>query len=164
MYMQLGTLRFRKSNAPVADSFDNQWKYAQHDPIEGYPILQAIGQELADRTMSLVLHADDLDPQLAYQQLYKMARAMKSYPLVHGFGKYEGDYVIISLRVVRQTAFEDGYPMQLDIEMTLKEVVKSAPIKAKEPTKKKKKAKPYKKKAKASQGEYIDSWRYHKTK
>jgi len=169
IYMQLGDLRFRMMNAPASDNFGNEWKYAQHDPIEGYPVLQAIGQELAERTLSLVLHADDLDPQVAYQQLFTMAKNMKSYPLVYGFGKYEGEYVITNLRVTRTAAFDDGYPMQMEVEMGLKEVVvvKNSENKTttkKTTVKKRTNTKPYKKKATVNEGEYIDSWRYHKTK
>lgn len=152
-YAQLGDVQFRLTTSPHSDEVDNRWTYARHEPIEGSPILQAIGQDLAERKMLIRLHADDGNPMTMYRRLFTMAQAMTAYPLIYGSGKYEGEYTIQGIRRVSSAAFEDGTPMLMDVELTLVEVVKA---KAKTDTQRKS----YPRKGYVSDGEYVDMWRY----
>lgn len=152
-FLMLGDIGFGKLVSP--SGFDGKLaiNYAEHQVIEGKPLLQYTGDGLGEISLSFLFHADFCKPQLIWDDLVTLATSHKAFPLSQGNGLLLGKFVIVDINRTTTYAADDGTLYAFECKLSLKEYVDPLPLetkkkeqKKKAPAKKKKKKRPAKKK------------------
>jgi phage protein U len=146
MYAQLGNIPFQLIMPTGIDS-SQSYNYAEHQVIEGKPLLQYIGDGLETFNIQIRFHFSYCTPGLELQRLRAEAAKHQALPLLFANGTYKGRYVIDGIAVTTELTADDGSLMSVDIKLTLKEWVDSTPLETKK-KQQKAKAKARKKKGK----------------
>jgi phage protein U len=125
MYAQIGNIIFE--GLLGFDSFESKQAatYAQHDVINGKPVLVPTGNELEEISISIRLRAEFVKPEEAILELKKSREAFEVLPLVKGSGRYLGDFVITEISVTDTQALADGTTVEATVELSLKEYATS---------------------------------------
>lgn len=107
---------------------DHAWNYAEHAVIEGKPLLQYIGYALDETTMTVRLHRRFCDPQAEFAKL--KAAADKHLPMVFqvASGEIYGRRVVTRISRTIETTADNGMPISIEAELTLREYYDAAPI------------------------------------
>jgi phage protein U len=120
IYATLGNLQFEP--LPLTElSEKHAWQFAEHQVIEGKPLLQYIGSNLDETRIKLRFHFSFCSPSDSWNDLKVAADKREAMPLVMANGDYYGMRVIIDIaRTMQQTA-DNGNLLVLELELTLKE-------------------------------------------
>jgi hypothetical protein len=73
MFITLGTIGFGKLLGPSGFEGKLAISYAEHQVIEGKPLLQYTGDGLGEISLSFLFHADFCDPQAVWDDLVTLA-------------------------------------------------------------------------------------------
>lgn len=137
MYAQLGNICFLLI-MPTGMDNSRTYSYAEHQVIEGKPLLQYIGDGLEAFNIQIRFHFSFCTPDVELKRLRDEAAKHQALPLLFANGSYKGRYVISDISVTTELTADDGTLMSADIKITLKEWIDSNPLETK---KKKQKAK-----------------------
>ncbi len=124
MLFQLANKTYSGRLAPRSWSTSgNEANLAQLELIGIKPRLQHLGETLEELTLSFKLRVEFCNPQQELEDLETWKRDGEVLPLLLGTGQYVGDYVVKSLEKDILTAFDDGLPMDVNVEVVLLEYV-----------------------------------------
>ncbi len=116
-----GTILLDKIDTTAMDS-DYNTEYAEHARFGAKPLLQGVGDSLIEKRLHFEFHIDNGDPQTRLDSLQTMRSNLKAGELVMG-GRHLGWYVITQLTVTEKWLSDDGRPLWLGVNVTLKEYV-----------------------------------------
>ncbi len=125
MFAQLGNIIFEGIFG--FDTFDKTGavNYAQHELINGKPVLKPTGQNLEEISLTVRLRAEFINVTQAILSLSKSRDEYEILPLIKGTGQYLGDYVITDLSVSETQAMADGTTIDATVQISLLEYVTS---------------------------------------
>ena len=123
IYAMLGSIVFTVQNAPTALSENHRANFAEHKTIDGRPKLQALGTELTEINLSISLNYKTGGVESRYQALVAAKESQKALPLIFGWSKIKGNFVITELK--ERTLFSDAYgnALKREIDLVLLEFV-----------------------------------------
>ena len=124
MYAQLGNIIFEGLKGFESLSFGgDEASYAELSLIGNKPRLQRTANTLQELSISIKFHQRfcNIQDQLEALKTYKDAGEV--LPLLLGNGQYINDYVITAMPYKIEDAFYDGSPINVSVELTLKEFV-----------------------------------------
>lgn len=138
VFLLLGDIGFGKLVSPTG--FDSRLaiSYAEHQVIEGKPLLQYTGHGLGEISLSFLFHADFCKPQMVWDDLITLATSHKAFPLSQGNGLLLGKFVIADISRTTSYAAEDGTLYAFECKLNLKEYADPAPLQTKKKEQKKK--------------------------
>lgn len=116
-----GTIILDKIDTTAMDG-DYNTEYAEHARFGAKPLLQGVGDSLIEKRLHFEFHIDNGDPQSRLDSLQAMRSNLKAGELVMG-GRHLGWYVITQLTVTNKWLSDDGRPLWLSVNVTLKEYV-----------------------------------------
>lgn len=116
-----GTIVLDKIDTVAMDG-DYNTEYAEHARFGAKPLLQGVGDSLIEKRLHFEFHIDNGDPQTRLDSLQAMRSNLKAGELVMG-GRHLGWYVITQLTVTNKWLSDDGRPLWLGVNVTLKEYV-----------------------------------------
>ncbi len=127
MYAQLGNIQFEL--LPIT-GLDERYAYdfAEHQVIEGKPLLQFIGDKLDEANISIRLHRAFCDPQFQFDALKAQADLHQALPFLFATGKFLGYYVVCEITKTTVKTFADGAPLCIEGRLQLKEWVDTNPL------------------------------------
>lgn len=128
MLAQLGDLLFAVIGPVTGLSSKRAYTYAVHEPIEGKPRLQAIGDELEVLTFTLDFMRELADPVSSYVNLCAAAAAHQVMPLIFADGQVMGRYVITSIEDTVDLTDVLGTVTKRRTRVELTEWVESKPL------------------------------------
>ncbi|MEG0519371.1 MAG: phage tail protein [Bacteroidales bacterium] len=121
-YLRLGDLKLTANDGVKGFEEQTQYNYAKISLTYGKPVLQAIGENLANITLQISLRSflqHDINAML--EQLDKMQTAGEAYLLVFASGMFKGQYVIEQRRTSILRTDAAGTIKEADIELQLLE-------------------------------------------
>ena len=151
MFLILGNIGFAKLASPSGFDAKLAISYAEHQVIEGKPLLQYTGDGLGEINLNFYFHADFCTPQTVWDDLVKLAASHKAFSLSQGNGLLLGKYVVTEINRTTTVAATDGTLYAFECKLALKEYVDPQPLETKKKEQKKKapaKKKPGKKRKK----------------
>ncbi len=120
MYAQLGNIQFEL--LPI-ESLDERYSYnyAEHQVIEGKPLLQFIGDNLNEANISVRFHFAFCDPETQFNLLKAEADRHEALPFLFATGKNLGYYVICEISKNTVITADNGRPLCIEARLQLKE-------------------------------------------
>ena len=97
--------------------------YAELAVMGGKPRLQFVGDKLDEYTWQIVLHAGFCNPVAEVAKLEGAVRAHTGMPLVFANGDFKGWFVPTELSQTYRASSQDGTPIWLEAQLTLREHV-----------------------------------------
>lgn len=137
-FLLLGDLGFGKLQSPTGLEAKLAINYAEHQVVEGKPLLQYTGDGLGEISLSFLFHADFCKPQQMWDDLIALATSHKAFSLSQGNGLVLGKFVITDISRTTTYAAEDGTLYAFECKLTLKEYADPAPLATKKKEQKKK--------------------------
>ena len=137
-FLILGDIGFAKLVSPTGFDAKLAISYAEHQVIEGKPLLQYTGDGLGEINISFLFHADFCKPQSVWDALIALATSHKAFPLSQGNGLLLGKFVIADISRTTTYAAEDGTLYAFECKLSLKEYADPAPLQTKKKEQKKK--------------------------
>lgn len=131
MYLLLGDIGYGKPISPNALDIKRSTSYAEHQVIEGKPLLQYTGADLDEISLAFLFHADFCVPQRKWDELVELFSNHQAFPLSQGNGLVLGSFVITDLERVSIASGDDGTPYAIECRVALKEYVDPAPLESK---------------------------------
>ena len=135
MYAQLGTIQFLLI-MPIGMDSSRAYSYAEHQVIEGKPLLQYVGDGLEVYNIQCRFHFSFCSPHHEIERLKAEADKHQALPLIFKNGDIKGHYVITDLATTTEITADDGTLMSADVRITLKEWVDTDPLGSRESAKK----------------------------
>lgn len=120
-YAQLGPYQFTVLKAYEARSRDDQYRYPQHDLIEGKPILQWIGDDLVKIRLVIQLHVKFCDPDAEVQALRQAAAQHQALNYILNSGEVVGQFMIQSIKEVTQVTDQNHRTICSTLDLDLLE-------------------------------------------
>lgn len=130
-FVMLGTIGYAKLTSPTAMDLTKSWNYAEHQVVEGKPLLEFMGSALDGHKLTFLFHASYCNPQKSYDALVTLGDLHAAFPLTKGNGRYMGRFVIIELSQAIQSSADDGTLLSIEVSATLKEYVDKKPLETK---------------------------------
>jgi phage protein U len=130
-FLLLGDIGFGRLVSPTGFDAKLAISYAEHQVIEGKPLLQYTGDGLGEINLAFLFHADFCDPQAVWDDLITLATSHKAFPLSQGNGLLVGKYVIIDVSRTTTYAAEDGSLYGFECKLSLKEYADPQPLETK---------------------------------
>lgn len=123
MYAILGTVVF--DGLIGFDTFSNERSvnYVEHPLVEGYPLAQAVGYNLAKIAFTMRLHNAFCNPEAQFAVLEAAMNARSVLPLITGAGRNLGDFRINSLREIPSQTDRSGNNVVVTIDVELSQYV-----------------------------------------
>jgi phage protein U len=137
-FLMLGDIGLGKLLGPTGFDAKLAISYAEHQVIEGKPLLQYTGDGLGEINLSFLFHADFCKPQTIWDELITLATSHKAFPLSQGNGLLLGKFVIVDISRTTTYAADDGTLYAFDCKLNLKEYADPAPLQTKKKEQKKK--------------------------
>ena len=128
VYLILGDIGFGQLSSPASFTAKVAASYAEHQVIEGKPLLQYTGDNLDEVNLSFYFHASFCDPQAVWDDIREMAAAHQSLELSQGNGLLLGRFVITEAERTTNYAAEDGTLYAFECRLALKEYVDPDPL------------------------------------
>ena len=135
--MMMGNIGFAKLASPTGFDAKLAINYAEHQVIEGKPLLQYTGDGLGEINLNFMFHADFCKPQDVWEALIKLAVSHKAFTLSQGDGLVLGKYVLVDISRTTTYTADDGTLYAFDCKLSLKEFVDPAPLTTKKQEQKK---------------------------
>lgn len=129
--IMLGTIGYARLTSPTAMDLTKSWQYAEHQVVEGKPLLQFMAANLDGFSLTFLFHASFCAPQKSWDALVDLAAKHQAFPLTQGNGRYLGRFVIAELSRTAQMAADDGTLLSIEVKATLKEYVDKKPLETK---------------------------------
>jgi len=130
-FVMLGTIGYARLTSPTAMDLTMGWQYAEHQVVEGKPLLQFMGANLDGFSLTFLFHASYCNPQKSYDALVALGDQHAAFPLTKGNGRYLGRFVITELSQAIQFSADDGTLLSIEVSATLKEYVDKKPLETK---------------------------------
>jgi|GEM_PF-691585 len=120
MYAQLGNIQFEL--LPI-ESLDERYSYdfAEHQVIEGKPLLQFIGDKLDETNIGIRFHFAFCDPEEQFDLLKAEADRHEALPFLFATGKKLGYYVICDISKTTVMTADNGRRLCIEARLQLKE-------------------------------------------
>lgn len=116
----LGDIAFDLLHAPKTLNEKHQAVYAEHQVLSGKPVLQAMGLDLIEMTLTIGLNHQLGDVQARYQALIGAKKGLKPLALVLG-KDFVGHFVITEISSQTLVSDNQGVALARDVNITLKE-------------------------------------------
>lgn len=136
LHMLIGSAGYARLTSPVSHDIEKKADYAEHQVMDGKPVLQFIGLALDDLSLSFYFHEDFSSPQTAWTELVGMLESGTAFPVSMGDGRYLGMYVLDRLTQTASVMSEAGSLRAFECRVSLKEYVQLQPLETKEAEKK----------------------------
>lgn len=137
-FLLLGDIGFAKLASPSGFDAKLAISYAEHQVIEGKPLLQYTGDGLREINLSFLFHADFCKPQAVWDDLIMLATSHKAFSLSQGNGMLLGKFVIVDISRTTTYAADDGALYAFECKLNLKEYADPTPLQTKKKEQKKK--------------------------
>ena len=98
-------------------------EYAEIPIMGGKPRLQFVGDKLDEYTWQIVLHAGFCSPSAELAKLEGAVRGHQALPLVFANGDFKGWFVPTELSQTYRASSQDGTPIWVEAQLTLREHV-----------------------------------------
>ncbi len=121
MIALLGFTVFELLTGFTSDSSVHTADYAKHNVIAGKPRLQAMGNDLSSRRITIRLHHKIASPELTYQTLRHTQQSQNPVPLVFGSGQFDGLYVIKTINDTKVITSSGGTVLARELSLELTE-------------------------------------------
>ncbi|HEY9648129.1 MAG TPA: phage tail protein [Chroococcidiopsis sp.] len=119
----LGDLEFELEVAPLSLDYSERSVFAEHDRIEGKPGLQYTGEDLREMTWTFRFAAYWCDPDEQLRRLQAARSDRTPRALVLGANRLAGSYAIEKISVGLKQTDSQGRTIELQVQVSLKEVV-----------------------------------------
>lgn len=124
MIFQLGNKEFSGLYAPESWSYSgNEAVLSQYDLIAAKPRLQLGSETLEELSLQLTLRADFCNINQELQDFETWKSTGEILPLILGNGEYINDFVLKSAAKTISQTFSDGTPVEIQVSLSLLEVV-----------------------------------------
>lgn len=123
MYSQIGDIIFSGKHSFTAIEHRDTTTYAQHDLVNGKPILQPTGNDIEEFSIEVRLRAEFINPETARLKLKEYKDEYKVLPFIKGNGQYLGDFVITEIVTTHLQSLSDGTLIEANLSLTLREFV-----------------------------------------
>ncbi|MGE0156703.1 MAG: phage tail protein [Geobacter sp.] len=131
MFLIIGDIAMGQLESPTGFEAKLAISYAEHQVIEGKPLLQYTGDGLDEISLGFMFHADFCDPQRTWDGLKELATSHKAFPLLQGNGLLLGQFVIADISRTTTHAAADGTMYAFEAKLTLREYVDPKPLSTK---------------------------------
>lgn len=121
MFAQLGQHKFEGLKTPVSVSDSKAVTYGETPLVNGKPVLQASGKELAAISLTVTYAAEFCDPVKEIAALEKSMNDCEVLPYILGDGTIKGNFVITDIQTTVLRASAKGTPELATINVTLLE-------------------------------------------
>lgn len=121
MLLQLGDIVFEKAFGPDVINRADETTYAEHALISQKPRLQPTANNLEEIELPIRLRAEWCNVADTVLKLKKSKDEFEVLPLLMGTGRYLGDYVIIKTDEAQTVTLDDGFAVEAQINISLKE-------------------------------------------
>lgn len=128
MFAQLGDIRFELVNSFEGLEGRTSYTFAEHQVVEGKPLLQYIGDNLDELTIQFRFHVVYSDPEAEFRRLIDAANLHQALPFVFGNGLYKGRFVITEISDTIENTAADGTVIAMGAKASLKEWVAASPL------------------------------------
>lgn len=123
MVYQFGQLKFEPTYGPSDFSQEVGENFIEQQRLAGKPTIQNIGGILDTISFNFRFHNELINVRQAIADLKYMLRKKESASLINGYGFNEGEYVIDRLTINHRKTDAEGYILEADVSMQLKEFV-----------------------------------------
>ncbi|MDH0894352.1 MULTISPECIES: phage tail protein [unclassified Pseudomonas] len=123
MFALLGDIEFELAGGLVGMEWRETSDWAEHARIAGKPLLEWVGDGLAEYSLEIQFHPMLGDPEVRRKELKKAKDEHQPLKLVLGNGEYPGAYVITDMSVSPRRSMGDGRLFSGSIRITLREFV-----------------------------------------
>ena len=130
MFAILGDIEIEVAGGLVGMEWRETSDWAEHARIAGKPLLEWVGDGLAEYTLDIVLHPALGDPEVRLQEMKTAKAQHMPLKLVLGNGDYPGAYVITEMSSSPRRAQADGRIFSANLYVTLREFVGEFPDQA----------------------------------
>lgn len=121
MYLQLGDIKFEALLGFESFTDSIEATYAEHALINRKPHLQRTGDGLKEFTGKINFHSSFCVPENEHQKLENKRFTGEIMPLIYGNGKYEGDYILVSITRTPLQTDPTGAYVYITCDISLKE-------------------------------------------
>lgn len=120
MFAQLGNVQFElRPLTELEEKF--AYHYAEHQVVEGKPLLQFIGDNLDEVSIGIRLHFTFCDPETVFNTLKAEGDRHQALPFFFATGKIVGRYVITGITKTTTITADNGRPLCIEAKLQLKE-------------------------------------------
>jgi len=123
MYAIFGEIQFKLLTSPEESSVESSFTYPEQKLVEGTPLLQWVGRELAILKMTVLFHARFCNPQKRLDELIKAGQDHNARPLVYGNQVHAGYFVVTKITVTNKLQGANGELWACSVDLELKEFV-----------------------------------------
>jgi phage protein U len=95
--------------------------YAEHALATGKPLLQRMGDKLAEVDCEAAFHVHFCNPDQEILKLLDMAKLAKAQPLSMANGEFAGYFVVTEITQTRRATFADGTAFDVAVSFKLRE-------------------------------------------
>lgn len=127
MFAQLGDIKFELITYFNGLTENISYNYAQHERIEGKPVLQFIGKNLQEENIKLNFHRNFCVPENEIKSLIEVADAATPLKFIKGNGDYVGVFVIEEIGKTLEQASAEGDLLSIQVDIRLKEYTGKLP-------------------------------------
>lgn len=127
IYATLGKITFELLTITGLDE-KCSYQFAEHQVIEGKPLLQFIGDNLDETSLAARFHVNFCDPPVEYAALKAEADKHEALVLQFADGAVAGRRVITEIRKTIETTADNGRALSIEVKLTLREWYDPAPI------------------------------------
>jgi phage protein U len=128
MFAQLGNHLFQGLKTPLSWREDHKARYGKTELINGKPVIQHTGDELAEINLSIQYSIDFCDPSTEIESLMNSMRIAEVLPFITGEGSIVGKFVITSVSVSNEMFSPKGRLEIATVDLNLLESAYAAPV------------------------------------
>ncbi|MFB6404548.1 phage tail protein, partial [Pseudomonas putida] len=121
MFAVLGKIEFEVAGGFTGLEQRGSANWAEHNLIQGKPLLEWVGESLDELTFTMALHPWLGDPEAQLRTLAEAKSKHDPLAFVLGSGKYVGNFVIADINNALRRTSADGRPYATDVQISLKE-------------------------------------------
>ncbi|CAB5521246.1 Phage protein U [Pseudomonas putida] len=121
MFAVLGKIEFEVAGGFTGLEQRGSANWAEHNLIQGKPLLEWVGESLDELTFTMALHPWLGDPEAQLRILAEAKSKHDPLAFVLGSGKYVGNFVIVDINNALRRTSADGRPYATDVQISLKE-------------------------------------------
>lgn len=120
MYAQLGSVTFKLKSVNGME-MSRAYNYAEHEIINGKPVLQFTGEGLEQLTLGIELHWAFCEPSVEIKRLHVQAESHEILPMTFASGEHAGNYVLCNIQQTVTQTDSEGRLVFAAVILTLKE-------------------------------------------
>lgn len=127
LYATLGNITFELLTVAGLDE-KYAYQFAEHQVIEGKPLLQFIGDNLDETNLALRFHVSFCDPGTEFGKLKTEGDKHSALVLQFADGTIAGRRVITEIQKTTETTADNGRALSIEVKLTLREWYDPSPI------------------------------------